>query len=214
MVKMNPFYFQIAAARCPSCLCPFFIQSACISVGIALHGAKVTWKLWLRLVSLSEKTSEAITALEHVPYHAPSPPDAQLNPPADFLAVLILQFPMPSSTDNIPLGRGLEPKNGVFGLRIGLTLLELMAFQHAIAIVPLKYDLMTDCPKSLFSAAAARTKKVIQVECRRRRTGREEFEEQVLPLADEPETLKAMVVNQSVLGYHVQIRITWPMHSF
>ena len=119
---------------------------------------------------------------------------------------------MPSSTDNVPLGRGLEPKNGVFGLRIGLTLRELMAIQHAIAIVPLKYDLPTDCLKSLFSAAAARTKEVIQVECRRfgrresadrRRTGREEFEEQVLPLADEAETLKAMVVNQSVLGYHI-----------
>ena len=185
MVKMNPFYFQIAAARCPSCLYPFFIQSACISIGIALHGAKVTRELWVGLVSLSEKTSEAIAALEHVPCRAPSPPDAQLSSPTDFLAVLILEFPMPSSADNIPLVRVLEPKNVVFGRRIGLTLLELMVFQHAFAIVPLKYDLTTDRPKSLFLAAAAPTKEVIQVECRRfgrresadcRRTGRE-FEE-------------------------------------
>lgn len=86
LVKINPFYFQIAAARCPSCLSPSVIQSACISIEIALHGAKVTWELWLGhgLVSLSEKTSEAITALEHVPYHAPSPPDAQLSPPLTF----------------------------------------------------------------------------------------------------------------------------------
>ena len=99
LVKINPFYFQIAAARCPSCLCPSVIQSACISIEIALHGAKVTWELWLAhgLVSLSEKTSEAIAALEHVPYHAPSPPDAQLSPPIDFLVVCILESPMPSS---------------------------------------------------------------------------------------------------------------------